>query len=90
MKENEQRQTIKMSEVRKTFGLRERAWEGSDILAATASRREVGCGLHGMFPEGKIASKSDWLRETERRMLVLLFSFPHFVVEVVERFPFER
>jgi hypothetical protein len=52
-----------MPEMRKTFRLCDRAYKGSNILAATAPRREAGCYLHGMFPEEKVVNGSNWLEE---------------------------
>jgi hypothetical protein len=52
--QNEQHQTLKMPKMWKTFGLCNRACKRSNILTATASRRETGCYLHGMFPKEKI------------------------------------
>jgi hypothetical protein len=63
-----------MSEVRKAFGLRDRACKGSNVIAATASRREADCYLHRMFPEEKIVNGSNWLKKTDRRMLYCRFS----------------
>jgi hypothetical protein len=59
--EDEQYQTVKMSEVWKTVGLCDRACKGSDVLTTAAPRREVGCYLHGLCPEEEIVNESNWL-----------------------------
>jgi hypothetical protein len=56
---NEQHETIKMPEVRKTFRLRNRACKGFNILAAIVSRRETGCYMHGVLPEEKVVNESN-------------------------------
>ena len=54
MIENEQHQTIKMPEVRKTSGLCDRDHEGSDIPYAAGSRCEADCHLHGMLSKQEV------------------------------------
>jgi hypothetical protein len=57
---NEQDWTVKMSEVWKAFGLRDRACKRSNIIAATSSRREVSRRLYGVFREEKVVNGSNW------------------------------
>jgi hypothetical protein len=52
--EDEQFEAVKMSEMRKTFGLRDGACEGFDRLAAAYAGRKTGCYLHGLFQEERI------------------------------------
>jgi hypothetical protein len=59
VRENEQRQTSSMPEVWKTIGLCDRARKKCDILATTASEREAGRHLHGMFSEEVAVNGSD-------------------------------
>jgi hypothetical protein len=61
-----------MPEMWKTFRLRDGAGKRSDILAATASRREVGRSLHGMLPAEKVINGSNWLIKRDRRKLYLV------------------
>jgi hypothetical protein len=52
--EDGQFKTVKMSEMRKTFGLCDSACEGFDSFTAAYARRKTGCYLHGLFREERI------------------------------------
>jgi hypothetical protein len=64
-----------MPEVWKTLGLRDCVGERSNIITATYSECEADCHLHGMFPEEKVVSGSNWLRKTDRRNSFHLMGF---------------
>jgi hypothetical protein len=72
--ENEQHQTFEMPEMWKTSRLCNCACKGFNIIAATASRREADCYLHGMFPEEKIVNGSNQLKKSDGELLYHLFS----------------
>jgi hypothetical protein len=55
-----------MPEVWKTLGLRDCVGERSNIITTTYSECEADCHLHGMFPEEKVVSGSNWLRRQKK------------------------
>jgi hypothetical protein len=64
-----------MPEVWKTIGLCDRVGERSNIITATCSECEADCYLHGMFPEEKVVSGSNWLRNADKRNSFHLMGF---------------
>jgi hypothetical protein len=51
-----------MPEVWKALGLRHRACQGHNVLAAVAPKRETHCHLHGMLSEKTWLTGQDWLK----------------------------